>query len=130
MALGKTIRLYLTDGSATGPIVAEIINWTGRVMVVPRAQLHELAKREELQKTGVYALVGPDGRTGRNRVYIGEADEVFTRLKEHDKDEKKDFWTHAVTVTSKDYNLTKAHGRFLESRLIELATVAADLEVV
>jgi hypothetical protein len=53
MALGKTIRLYLTDGSPTGPIVAEIINWIGQVMVVPRAQLYELAKREELQGTGV-----------------------------------------------------------------------------
>jgi hypothetical protein len=29
MALGKTLRLYLPDGTATGPIVAEIINWTG-----------------------------------------------------------------------------------------------------
>lgn len=124
MALGKTIRLYLVDGSPTGPIVAEIINWTGQVMVVPRAQLHELAKCEQLQRTGIYALVGPDAKTGNERVYIGEADEVFARLKEHDKDESKDFWTHAISVTSKDYNLTKAHGRFLESRLIELATLA------
>jgi hypothetical protein len=124
MALGKTIRLHLTDGSPTGPIVAEIINWTGQVVVAPRAQLHELAKREQLQKTGVYILVGPDAKMGRDRIYIGEADEVFARLKEHDKDENKDFWTRAVTITSKDFNLTKAHGRFLESRLIELATLA------
>lgn len=32
MPLGKTIRLYLIDGSATGPIAAEIINWTGQVV--------------------------------------------------------------------------------------------------
>ena len=62
MPLGKTIRLYLADGSPTGPIVAEIINWTGQVIVVPRAQLHEMAKREELQRTGVYVLVGPERR--------------------------------------------------------------------
>jgi hypothetical protein len=124
MALGKTIRLYLTDGSPTGPIVAEIINWTGQVMVVPRPQLHELAKRDELQRTGVYVLVGQDPQLGSDRVYIGEADDVFERLKAHDKDETKDFWTRAVTVTSKDFNLTKAHGRYLESRLIELAQAA------
>lgn len=124
MPLGKTLRLYLADGSPTGPIVAEIINWTGQVIVVPRAQLHEMAKREELQRTGVYALVGPDAQTGADRVYFGEADEVFERLKAHDKDQSKDFWTRAVTVTSKDFNLTKAHSRYLESRLIELATIA------
>ena len=121
MAMGKTIRLYLIDGSPTGPMVAEIINWTGQVVLVPRAQLHELAKREELQRTGVYCLVGPDAEQSRDRVYIGEADDVFTRLKTHDRDEKQEFWTRAVTITSKDQNLTKAHARFLESRLIELA---------
>ena len=36
MPLGKTIRLYLADGTPTGPVVAEIINWTGQVIVVPR----------------------------------------------------------------------------------------------
>jgi hypothetical protein len=129
MPLGKTIRLYLIDGSPTGPINAEIGNWTGQVVVVPRAQLYELAKREELQRTGVYALVGPDAQTGAERVYIGEADDVFVRLKSHDKDEDKDFWTCAAVVTSKDFNFTKAHGRYLESRLIELAYAAGRAKV-
>lgn len=121
MVRGKTIRLYLADGSSTGPVVAEIINWTGQVIVVPRPQLHEMAKREELQRTGVYVLIGLDPQARVDRVYVGEADDVFERLKTHDKDESKDFWTRAVTITSKDFNLTKAHGRHLESRLIELA---------
>ena len=124
MGLGKTIRLYLVDGAATGPVIAEVINWTGQLMVVPRAQLSELAKREELQRTGVYILIGPDPHAAQDRVYIGEGDDVFARLKAHDKDESKDFWTRAVTVTSKDFNLTKAHGRHLESRLVELATTS------
>lgn len=132
MALGKTIRIYLTDGSSTGPVVAEIINWTGQVMVVPRAQLHELAGREELQRTGMYALVGPDpdAAGGRDMVYIGEADEVFHRLKQHDRDEGKEFWTRAVAITSKDFNLTKSHGRYLESRLIAMATAAGRATVM
>ena len=129
MPLGKTLRLYLTDGSPGGPIIAEIINWTGQVVVVPRAQLHEMAKRDELQRTGVYVLVGPDAQTGSERVYFGEADDVFERLKSHDKDESKDFWTRAVTVTSKDFNLTKSHSRHLESRLIELAAAAGRAKV-
>ena len=42
------------------------------------------------------------------------------RLRTHSKDESKDFWTHACIVTSKDANLTKAHVRYLESRLLEI----------
>ncbi|MCW5757184.1 MAG: GIY-YIG nuclease family protein [Phycisphaeraceae bacterium] len=109
----------MIDGSATGPIAAEIINWTGQVVLVPRSELHELAGREQLRGTGIYILVGPSEHGDADRVYPGEADSVYWRLKEHDKE--KDFWTRAVAITSKDMNLTKAHGRYLESRLIQMA---------
>lgn len=122
---GKTIRLYLVDGSPTGILTAEIINWTGKVIVASRTQLGELAKRPELKRTGVYCLVGPDPEfPSRDRVYIGEGDNVLTRLVAHDKDEDKDFFTRVIIVISKDDNITKSHGRFLESRLISLCHVA------
>ena len=57
---GKTIRLYLADGLPTGILTAEIINWTGKMIVGPRTQLAELAAREEARSTGVYLLIGPD----------------------------------------------------------------------
>jgi hypothetical protein len=76
-------------------------------------------------RTGVYFLTGDDpAQPGRVRVYIGEGDNVIDRLKSHAKDESKEFWTHATIVTSKDTNLTKAHVRYLESRLVELAKAA------
>ena len=123
MPLGKSIRLYLIDGSATGPIAAEIVNWTGQVLLAPRSELHEVIGREQIQGTGIYMLIGPDERGDRDRDYIGEADYVYWRLKEHDKE--KEFWTRAVAVTSKDANITKAHARYLESRLIQMARTAA-----
>jgi hypothetical protein len=122
---GKTIRLYLVDGIPSGVLTAEIINWTGKIIVAPRSQLAALASRDEVKRTGVYLLVGPDPETPhRDRVYVGEGDNVLTRLTAHDKDETKDFWTRTVVVISKDENLTKSHGRFLESRLISLAMQA------
>ena len=45
---------------------------------------------------------------------------VADRIKTHAKDESKEFWTRACFVTSKDPNLTKAHVRYLENRVIEL----------
>lgn len=35
-------------------------NWTGKIIVAPRSMLAELAKREEVKRTGVYCLLGPD----------------------------------------------------------------------
>ncbi|APZ96150.1 GIY-YIG nuclease family protein [Fuerstiella marisgermanici] len=119
--VGKTIRLHLVDGDASGIMTTEIINWTGMILVAPRSQLAELAKREEVRRTGIYILVGPDPeQPTRDTVYVGEGDDVLQRLKSHDKDEKKDFWTRCLVVISKDQNITKAHGRYLESRLVSL----------
>lgn len=129
--MGRTIRLYLVDGSATGLLTAEIINWTGKILVGPRSRLADLGKRDESRRTGVYFLIGPDPEApGRECVYIGEGDRVLTRLVGHDKDERKDFWTNTIVVVSKDENLTKSHGRYLESRLIELAKQSGRAGVV
>ena len=119
------MRLFLVDGTPTGLITAEIMNWTGHVLVAPRSRLGEALAREESKKTGIYCLVGDDpDQSSKSRVYIGEGDCIADRIKAHAKDATKDFWTRACFVTSKDTNLTKAHARYLESRLVELTRIA------
>jgi len=104
-----------------GLVTAEIINWTGHVLVTPRSSIGEALKREEASRTGLYFLVGEDPQQpSKLKVYIGEGDVVADRIKMHAKDDSKDFWTRACFVTSKDPNITKAHVRYLESRLIEI----------
>jgi hypothetical protein len=128
---GKQIRIFLVDATPNGIRTAEIINWTGAILVVPRARLPEIASRREATRTGVYCLVGPDPDfANREKVYVGEGDNVFTRLVSHSKDAAKDFWTTAVICVSKDENLTKSHGRYLESRLIQLAADAGRATLV
>lgn len=73
----------------------------------------------------MYLLVGADPEnSARDLVYIGESDNVFDRLRQHNADEAKDFWSRTVLIVSKDENLTKSHVRHLESRLISLAKQA------
>lgn len=104
---GRTIRLYLVDGTPTGTLTAEIINWTGHVLVSARSKLADISKRDELKRTGLYCLVGKDPEHPlQEMVYIGEGDSVLSRLAYHERDESKDFWTRTIIVTSKDQNLT------------------------
>ena len=121
MSHGRSIRIYLADGSAAGIRHAEVVNWTGQAIVCPRTRVAELKGWEEAQRPGVYLLVGDDPEGTRPLVYIGEAEHVLDRLKQHVADEKKDFWDQVVLFTSKDANLTKAHVKYLESRIVELA---------
>jgi hypothetical protein len=62
-------------------------------------------------------------------LYIGESDNVGTRLKQHNQEGKKDYWERTCVITSKDQNITKAHARYLESRLIGIAKVAGRAQV-
>ena len=118
---GRPTRIHLVDGEPTGILTAEIINWTGKVIVAPRDKLDDVAGRDEVRRTGIYCLIGPDPDVaGREMVYLGEGDNVLTRLASHNKDESKEFWTRCVVVISKDQNLTKSHVRYLESRLIHM----------
>lgn len=125
MMQGRSIRLFLVDGTPNGLLTAEIMNWTGHVLTSPRTKLTELVQRPECGRTGIYFLVGPDLEgSPRPQVYIGESDDVGTRLKQHNRPEDKggkDFWEKVCLVTSKDQNLTKAHVKYLESLLIQSA---------
>ena len=110
-----TIKLFLPRGDAKSLRTAEISNWTGKAVAAPRTELDELLAREELEKAGVYILIGSDPHTNAARAYIGEAEVIRERLKQH---KTKEFWVSAIVFVSKDENLTKAHVRFLESRLL------------
>ena len=113
-----TIKLFLPDGDAKGLRTAEISNWTGKALAAPRTELDRLAARDECEKAGVYVLIGTDPKTNEPQAYIGEAEVIRDRLKQH---KGKELWVPAVAFVSKDENLTKAHVRCLESRLLSEA---------
>ena len=116
-----TIKLFLVHGDAKRLRTAELSNWTGKAIAGPRSELDGVLARDEATKSGVYFLTGIDSESGRPAVYVGEAESIRDRLRGH---LDKDFWNHVVFFTSKDENLTKAHIRYLEGRLIEQARTA------
>lgn len=113
-----TIKIFLVQGEPKRLRTAEISNWTGKAVAGPRSEFDGVLAREEAASSGVYFLVGTDPESGRPAIYIGEAEIIRDRVKAH---LDKDFWNQVLFFTSKDENLTKAHIRYLEGRLIELA---------
>ena len=116
-----SIRIFLADGVPDGLRVVEKSNWTGRAVVASRSQAGSAFERQELAHPGVYVLTGLTD-DGAPRLYVGEADVLRDRLKQHVAG--KDFWTRFVAFTSTNEGLNKAHVRYLESRLVGLAKVA------
>ena len=124
---GRTIQLFLVDGSPNGLMIASIHGWTGAVLVASQSTFGALTARPEVDRTGVYILYGPDPDDAlKMRAYIGEADSVKSRV--GTSAGERGFWETAVVVTTSDDALTKGHVRYLEARLIESARAAVVLD--
>ncbi len=118
MSFSKTIQMYIFDGNPNGRIMCELSNWNGRVYKISRNELLKFSQREDSQNTGVYFLFGKDDENN-DTVYIGEAEKMIVRLKQHLKD--SEYWNDCIAVISKDNLLNKAHVKYLENAFYMLA---------
>lgn len=117
---GKVISLYLVDGNPEGIMCAYLSNWTGQAVKIPRNLIGKVATRKEVNRPGIYFLIGKENESDEAKsIYVGESENVYERILQHLKDEKKNFLEHIIVFSSKDEELTKAHIKFLEFKLIE-----------
>jgi len=114
MTLARTIQIFLPDGNARSIRIADITSRTVQAIQIPRNKLKDAGVRKEVQNVGIYFLFGDETEVAKPLVYIGEAENCYDRLLQHNKDTKKDFWRVAVVFTSKTSSFTKAHGKYLE----------------
>lgn len=121
MVFGKTIELFLVNGTADSLIIAELSNWNGKAIKIPRIEVSS-CNRDDITQAGVYFLFCKED-DGSDSVYIGEAENVKERLMQHLRDyqssKEKYYWNTAVIFVGRDLN--KALIRYLENRFVELA---------
>lgn len=120
MGFGRSLELFFVDGRPDGMLTAKVFNWTGQILRAPRTLLKATLQRPEAEYTGVYVLLGE--KDGAALAYIGEGEDVGARIRDHEA--KKDWWTTVVLITTAADELNKAHVKFLESRLVEVARAA------
>ncbi|MCK5833419.1 GIY-YIG nuclease family protein [bacterium] len=127
--MGKKLTVYMIDGTEYGPRLSEIGNWVGKAIYSPRSSLNKIINRPEFNNPGIYCLKGdPTDEAFAEKIYIGEAENIKSRLKQHLSDPNKDF-KEVIIFISKDELLTKTQIKFLESRLIQLAIDAKTAEI-
>lgn len=110
MMNAKTIQIYLPDGNPRGIKVVELPSRTVKAIMIPRSLLLKAGEREELSNVGIYLLFSDEDP--KPFCYIGEAEDCFSRLKQHNN--QKDWWTHAIAFVSTNQHFTKSHVRYLE----------------
>lgn len=121
MSYGKSIELFLVNGTADSLIIAELSNWNGKAIKIPRIEVSS-CNREDITQAGVYFLFCKED-DGSDSVYIGEAENVKERLVQHLRDYQSEketyYWSSAVVFIGRDLN--KALIRYLENRFVEIA---------
>ena len=128
--MGKKLTIYMIDGTEYGPRIAEIGNWVGKAFYAPRTTISKVINRPEFDNPGIYCLKSnSDSETYQEKIYIGEAENIKNRIKQHLQNSKKDF-VEMLFFISKDDLLTKTQIKYLESRIVQLAidSKAAEIE--
>ena len=127
--MGKKLTVYMIDGTEYGPRFSEIGNWVGKAVYSPRAAINKIINRKEFDNPGIYCLKGdPTDEAFNERIYIGEAENIKVRLKQHLSDPNKDF-KEIIFFISKDELLTKTQIRYLESRMVQIAINAKTAQI-
>lgn len=111
----SVITMILRNGMPTRIVQCNLDEWIGVSYKIPRNRLNESKELKNIENTGVYILFGVDEETGENRAYIGEAENIYKRLLQHNK--TKDFWNDCLVFVSQNNSLNKAHIKFIENML-------------
>lgn len=111
-----TITTFYPGGDPGGFRISEMTNKTIQAFYIPRNILKDVIdSTSQLSWSGVYTLFDSADINERN-VYIGEAEDVGSRLKQHNV-ESEEWWNVAVVfvINNKEHQLTKADIKFLEN---------------
>jgi Domain of unknown function (DUF4357) len=114
--IGKIIKIYIRGNTPRSLRSIEIVNWSGKAFMGNRSHLKQLKEIPELSETGIYFLLNNNEDSGLTEIYIGETDTSSQRINQH---VSKDWWDTFIVFISRD--LTKAHVRYLENKLYNLA---------
>lgn len=113
MGIPFQITLFAKTGDPQGIRHVEKSNWSGFGVVFAKDQFHLLKDEPGFNQAGVYILVG---NAAEETIYIGEADPVGSRLKNHVAN--KEGWAWGVYFVGK---IGKTEVQFLESALVAKA---------
>jgi len=132
---GLDIRVYCPDGNLGNMRCVSIPNWNGGVLYISRGYWYDAMNgeyRNHLSKSGVYILAGDDvsqDGSGRKRIYIGQSENLRSRIEQHIEDPAKEFFDHVVCVIGHRNHLNSAHFKWVEASLVEEAKKAGKCAV-
>ncbi len=124
MKTPRLISTFLPDGTTEGIRIIELSESSIKAFLIPRIKLSDIKNRSEIKQPALYLLIN----SADNQLYIGESENFFDRIKNHDQ--AKDFWDLAIAIVSNTNTLEKGDVKYLESLAVEKALSTAAMQVL
>ena len=115
----EQVLTMILRGGTTGIVECSLDEWYGISYKIPRTRLKEASSLNYIDNTGVYILFGEDENSAEKIAYIGEAEDIYKRLEQHNR--TKDFWNECIVFMSENNSLNKAHIKYIENELYMIA---------
>jgi hypothetical protein len=128
----QMIKVGLLDGTDFGPKTIRISNWSGKAFYSPRANFINILHNDkyayfDFSLPGIYVLKSDsENRIYSEKIYIGQADVISTRIKQHISNPDKDF-NELIIFCGDDLHITNI--RYIESKLIKMAYDCENAEI-
>ena len=120
-----TLQIFCPDGDPENMREVTKMGWTGTVFYIAREFLTSGVEQygDKLAAPGVYILAqdNDDDNDDLQTIYIGQSQNLLTRIGEHAIGSSKDFFQYIVCVTGNDIN--NVHCLWMEAHLIEQAKI-------
>ena len=110
-----SITVFATTGDPQGVRHVDKSNWSGSAVVFQKEQFSQLKHEPGFNQAGLYILVG---NAAEETLYIGEADPVGERIKNHVANKE---WVWGVYFFDRHHKIGKTEVQFLESELVARA---------
>ena len=120
----RNLQVFLPDNTLEGVRIVELSESNIKAFVIPRIKLSAIKGRPEVNLPALYLLIG----SSENQLYIGESENFFDRIKNHDQ--SKDFWDIAIAIVSNTNILEKSDVKYLESLAVERAKSSGAMTVL
>ena len=123
----QVVTLILKNGNAQGILECQIDEWYGISYKIPRNKIRDAKALDYINNTGVYILFGEEAETSKKIAYIGETEKIYERIKKHNIE--TDFWNECIVFMSENNSLNKAHIKYIENELYNIAKETNRFEI-
>ena len=127
----RTVTVFLMDSDPAKRIKCHVEGTTCVAFKINREDLNKSEDRKELKQSGIYFLFGgTSDDSAKEVVYVGQASVrkngggLLTRLLEHDRNPKRNYWNEAVVFTTTDDSFGPTEISYLENYFCNLAKKA------